>query len=209
MNDIIEYSEGSSFLDNSNWESKVEKNGKGKAYGIEVFFQKTSGKTTGWLGYTLARSERKFDNISFGNWYPYKYDRRHDLSVLINHKLNKNIDAGFTWEFSSGNMITLISQVYDPYGFTKNPFLRIQYFENRNNYRLPSYHRMDAGINFHKEKRHFYRTLSINIYNVYNYKNIFFVYYGNDDIHGRKDLLVLKKYTLFPILPSLTYSLKF
>ncbi|HUX57800.1 MAG TPA: TonB-dependent receptor [Bacteroidales bacterium] len=209
MNNVIEYSEGSSFMDNNNWESKIELNGKGKAYGVEVFFQKTSGKTTGWLGYTLARSVRKFDNISFGNWYPYKYDRRHQLSILINNKFAKNIDAGITWELNSGNMITLISQVYDPYGFTDNSFLRIQYFENRNNYRLPYYHKMDLGINFHKQRRHFYRTLSINIYNVYNRKNIFFVYFGNDDINGRKDLLVLKKYTLFPILPSLTYSLKF
>jgi outer membrane receptor for ferrienterochelin and colicin len=209
MNSIIEYSEGSSFLDNSNWESKVEKNGRGRAYGLEILLQKTSGNTTGWLGYTLARSERQFENISFGNWYPYKYDRRHDLSVVINHRINNNIDAGLTWEFSSGNMFTLISQVYEPYGFLNNSFLRIQYFENRNNYRLSAYHRMDIGINFHKQKKYFYRTWNVNVYNVYNHKNIFFVFYGNDDIHGRKDMLVLKKYTLFPILPSLTYSLKF
>ncbi len=209
MNDIIEYSEGSSFLDNSNWESKVETNGRGRTYGIEILLQKSLGKTTGWLGYTLAWSQRKFEDISFGEWYPYKYDRRHDLSLLINRKITENIDASLTWEFSSGDMFTIISQVYEPLGSINNSFLRIQYFKNRNNYRLPAYHRMDIGINFHKQKKHYYRTWSLNVYNIYNHKNVFFVYYGNDDIHGRKDITILKKYTLFPVLPSIAYNIRF
>ena len=206
MNNLIEYSEGSSFLDNNNWQSKVETGGRGRAYGLETFLQLTTPKTTGWISYTLAKSERQFDNISFGKWFPYKYDRRHDLSIIINHRFSKVIDAGVTYELSSGDMVTIISQVYEPLGSLDNWLMRIQYFENRNNYRLPLYHRMDIGINFHHGNPRFKSTWSINIYNVYNHKNIFFVYWGNDKITND---LKLKGYTLFPILPSLTYSIKF
>lgn len=208
MNELIEYSEGNSFLNSGSWEDKIEKGGKGRAYGLEFMLKKNSGKTTGWISYTLSKTERRFDNISSGNWFPYKYDRRHDINIMVNHKLNNKIDVGLTWQFSSGNSFTLITDVYDSY-IVVGPQKDIQYYETKNNYRLPAYHRLDLGVNFHKQKKSFYRTWSISIYNAYNHMNVFFVYFGNDDLHGRKDLLVLKKYTLFPILPSLTYSLKF
>lgn len=208
MKNLIGYSEGSSFSDPGNWESKIEKGGIGRAYGLELMLKKNSGITTGWISYSLSKTERRFDNISRGSWFPYKYDRRHDLSILVNHKFNDRIDAGVTWDFSSGDLFTSITDVYDSFILIgDNKY--VQYFERRNNYRLPSYHRLDLGVNFHKQKKLFYRTWSLSIYNVYNHKNVFFVYYGNDDAHGRKDLTVLKKYTLFPILPSVTYSLKF
>jgi hypothetical protein len=143
-----------------------------------------------------------------GNWFPYKYDRRHDVTILLNQKFNDRIDAGLTWEFSSGNLFTLITDVYESY-LVGGDYNNIQYYESRNNYRLPAYHRLDLGVNFHKQKKSVYRTWSISIYNAYNHKNVFFLYFGNDDLHGRKDLIVFKKYTLFPILPSVTYSLKF
>jgi outer membrane receptor for ferrienterochelin and colicin len=208
MKDLIEYSEGSSFLEGGNWESKIEKGGIGRAYGLEFMLKKSSGKTTGWISYTLSKTERKFSNISSGNWFPYKYDRRHDITLMLNRRFNDRIDAGLTWEFSSGNLFTLITDVYDSY-IVVGPKIDILYYENRNNYRLPAYHRLDLGINFHKQKRSFYRTWSVSIYNAYNHMNVFFVYFGNDDLHGRKDLLVFKKYTLFPIIPSVTYSLRF
>ena len=109
MNELIEYSEGSSFRDPGSWESKIEKGGRGRAYGLEFMLKKNSGKTTGWITYTLAKTERQFENISMGNWFPYKYDRRHDISILVNQKFNDRIDAGLTWEFSSGNLFTLIT----------------------------------------------------------------------------------------------------
>jgi|WetSurMetagenome_2_1015567.scaffolds.fasta_scaffold06212_1 hypothetical protein len=208
MKGLIEYSEGSSFLDPGDWESKIEKGGIGRAYGLEFMLKKNSGNTTGWIAYSLSKTERKFDNINSGRWFPYKYDRRHDIDIVVKQKLNDRIDAGLTWEFSSGNLVTLITDVYDSY-IIVGPQKDIQYFVNRNNYRLPSYHRLDIGISFHKQKKSINRTWNISVYNAYNHKNAFFVYYGNNDQQGRKDLLVLKKYTLFPILPSITYSIKF
>ncbi len=115
MKDLIEYSEGSSFLEGGNWENKIEKGGIGRAYGLEFMLKKSSGKTTGWISYTLSKTERKFSNISSGNWFPYKYDRRHDITIMLNRRFNDRIDAGLTWEFSSGNLFTLITDVYDSY----------------------------------------------------------------------------------------------
>jgi hypothetical protein len=208
MKGLIEYSEGSSFMDPGNWESKIEKNGIGKAYGLELMIKKNSGKTNGWITYSLAKTERKFNDINSGRWFPYKYDRRFDANIVINHKFNEKIDASATWDFSSGNLFTLITDVYDTY-LPKGEQWYIQYFEKRNNYRLPAYHRLDLGINFHRQKKSFYRTWNISIYNAYNHRNVFFVYFGNDDLHGKKGQIVLKQYSLFPILPSVTYNLKF
>ncbi len=208
MKGLIEYSEGSSFMDPGSWESKIEKKGIGKAYGLELMIKKSSGNTSGWITYSIAKTQRKFNEINSGKWFPYKYDRRHDVNIVINHRFNEKIDAGITWDYCSGNLFTLISSVYDAY-LPKGEQKYIQYFENRNNYRLPAYHRLDMSINFHRQKKSFYRTWNISIYNAYNHRNAFFVYFGNDDLHGKKDQTVLKQYTLFPILPSVTYNLKF
>jgi hypothetical protein len=208
MKELIEYSEGSSFLETGTWESKIEKGGIGRAYGLEFMLKKSAGNTTGWISYTLSKTERKFNNINAGNWFPYKYDRRHDVNIMINHRFNDKIDAGLTWTYTSGCLFTLITGVYDSYliyGDNRN----IQYFENRNNYRSPSYHRLDLGLNFHKQKKSYYRTWSISVYNAYNRKNVFFIYPANTIDNGKQNLLAYKKYTLFPILPSVTYSLKF
>ena len=87
MDDLISYKEGSSFWDAQSWESSVEIGGEGKSYGMELFLQKKKGKTTGWMGYTLSWTYRRFDNINFGDWYAYKYDRRHDISIVLSHKV--------------------------------------------------------------------------------------------------------------------------
>ncbi|SVE13741.1 uncharacterized protein METZ01_LOCUS466595, partial [marine metagenome] len=87
MNDLITYKAGYSNLESTEaWENAVETGGEGKSYGAELFLQKKKGKTTGWIGYTLSWSNRRFDNINFGEWYPYKYDRRYDFSLVISHK---------------------------------------------------------------------------------------------------------------------------
>ena len=112
MDDLVAYKEGSSFFDAQGWESSIETGGQGRSYGAEVFLQKTKGKTTGWIGYTLSWTDRKFDNINFGNWYPYKYDRRHDISIVVSHKFNKKIDIAATWVYGTGNAITFPQATY-------------------------------------------------------------------------------------------------
>ena len=76
--------------------------GEGEAYGFELFLQKKKGNTTGWVGYTLSWTNRRFDNINFGEWYPYKYDRRHDFSLVLSHMFSDNFDLGLTWVYGTG-----------------------------------------------------------------------------------------------------------
>ncbi len=211
MNNLIEYKEGASFFDNTtDWQDKLEE-GKGWAYGGELLIEKKKGKTTGWIGYTLSWSLRQFENISFGNVFPYRYDRRHDISIVIMHKFNDKIDVGVTWVYGTGNAVTLAVEKY-PSFFDVNSGLsvdqyysEIEHYDNRNGYRMPAYHRLDIGVNFNKDTKWGHRTWSVGVYNVYNRKNPFYLAFGYDNNNHR----VLKQYSLFPIIPSIRYSFKF
>jgi len=217
MDHLIEYKEGASFgSSGSGWESKVEK-GKGWSYGAEFMLEKTLGKTTGWIGYTLSWTERQFENLNFGRVFPAKYDRRHDVSIVITHTFNDRIDMGATWVYGTGTAATLGIMKYPSMyslGYSMDYYSQdITEYESRNNYRTPSYHRLDLGINFHKKKTHGIRTWNISVYNAYNRKNPFFIawdtkhYYTDTGVYYGKP--VLKQYSIFPIIPSISYSFKF
>ena len=121
---------------------------------------------------------------------------------------DKNVDVGVTWVFSSGNVGTLSMQRYvDP-----ETGYEISYIEHRNNFRMPAYHRMDVGVNFHKEKKHGIRTLSISVYNLYNRQNPFMVYRSSDytyTLNGTRYDAALVQLSLFPMIPSISWSFKF
>ena len=213
MNNLLEYKDGASFFGSSDtWENKVCM-GRGWAYGIEFLVQRSFGKTTGWIGYTWAHSKRKFDRegmeINGGKVFPAKYDRRHDLSITVQHKFSDRFDLSGTWVFSSGNCGTLGTQVYeglmDEWGYIPS----INALE-RNNFRMGNYHRLDLSVNFHKQKKHGIRTWNISVYNVYNHKNPFLVYtdYGWDEATQTEKKRLMQA-SLFPIIPSVSYSFKF
>lgn len=234
LDNLIEYKDGATFLGtNTGWEDKVSM-GRGWSYGVEFLAQKTIGKTTGWVGYTWSKAERKFDRpgqeINHGNVFPAKYDRRHDVSVVVSHKFNEKIDISGTWVFSTGNCGTLGLQNYYSYpipGFSSYSYggqawsgSSQTHIDKRNNFRYPNYHRFDLGVNFHKQKKRGIRTWNISIYNVYNQMNPFLIYQGTSGyheayydeqgkFHDREAKKVLKKLTIFPILPSISYSFKF
>ena len=219
MEDLISLKPGTDIISFQDWREKIEIAGQGRSYGLELFLQKKKGKTTGWIGYTLSYSERKFENINFGNWYPYKYDRRHDVSVVASHKFNDNFDIGFTWVYGTGNNITLetarlpsINLAGNINGIDDHSINEIQYFPSRNNYRMTAYHRLDLGLNFHKQKKWGERTWSIGAYNVYNRKNPFFIRIDDESTVINNQLVnnrVAKQISLFPIIPSITYKFKF
>ncbi len=216
MNNIIEYKEGASFFSiNNDWQEKIVL-GQGWSYGAEFLIMKKYGNTTGWIGYTWSKSERKFDRhgqeISFGKTFPYKYDRRHDISLVVTHKFNDVFDIGVTWVFGTGNTTTLEFERYPsidqvgPWIIYDNIDSEIPYYETRNNYRMPPYHRLDIGMNFHKEKKRGIRTWNISVYNVYNRKNPFYMNWERIDIQGHQKLFY---YSLFPFIPSFSWRFEF
>jgi hypothetical protein len=204
MSDLISYKEGSSFMSFQDWQETVETGGQGESYGLELFLQKKRGKTSGWIGYTLSWTNRRFDNINFGEWYPYKYDRRHDMSVVLSHEFSKTFDMGFTWVYGTGNAISFPQATYWALNEEQNWTSTIEYFGEKNSSRMNAYHRMDLVANFHKEKKNGVRTLSVGLYNAYNRKNPYFVYLGYEQ--GRK---TARQVSLFPMIPSITYNFKF
>jgi outer membrane receptor for ferrienterochelin and colicin len=212
MSNLIEYREGADFFSaTQTWQDKIV-SGDGEAYGAEVLIRKNEGSTTGWIGYTLSWATRQFDDLNFGKPYPYRYDRRHDIGLAITHKLNDNIDFGLVWVFGTGNAVSLPIEKYPGTGL--NPSLSyysdIEYYDGRNGFRTPSYHRLDLGVNFHKQLKKGERTWSFNIYNVYNRKNPFMIYFSNEyDYFSSTPTTRLKQISLFPIIPSFSYSYKF
>ncbi len=213
MDNLLEYKDGASFFGSSeNWENKVCL-GKGWAYGLEFLVQRSYGKTTGWVGYTWAHAKRQFDRegmvINQGKEFPAKYDRRHDVSVTVQHKFSKRFDLSGTWVFSSGNCGTLGTQIYEglPNGYGYNPTISAL---ERNNFRLGNYHRLDLGANLHYYAKHGTSTWNLSVYNVYNHNNPFLVYSDYEwDEATQQERKILKQVSLFPIIPSLSYSFKF
>lgn len=206
MKNLIEYKEGASFFgSNQNWEGLVEV-GNGYSYGLEMLFEKRTGKTTGWIGYTLSWTNRQFANINNGEEFPYRYDRRHDISFVLTHKFNDKVDIGVVWVYGTGNAITLALQKYNSSGGVEFGESEVNHIDQRNGYRMPSYHRLDLGVNIHKPKKWGEATWSFGLYNAYNRQNPFYLDIGYLKDGNEK---VLKQISLFPILPSVSYSFKF
>jgi hypothetical protein len=223
MDNVLGYKEGASFLaigENSegvSWEDNVT-SGQGWSYGAEFLIRKNTGKFTGWIGYTLSWTQLQFDELNFGNKFYARYDRRHDIAVVGVYKITPRITLSGTWVYGTGNAITLPLNSYmaNTYGrsFTaSNPTALNQeaqyavqdYGKQRNAYRMSPYHRMDVGIQFHKIRKKYTRTLEVGIYNLYSRQNPFF-YYIDTKANGEQKLMQV---SLFPIIPSISCSWKF
>ncbi len=211
MDNLIEYAEAASYLQtNRDWQDKIEM-GEGWSYGVELFIQKKTGKTTGWIGYTLSRTDRKFPNLNNGRAFPYRYDRRHDISATLAHELRKNLDIGMTWVYGTGNAVTLATARYYDGRLYQNGYVISEhfYYGGRNAFRERAYHRLDLALNWHRQRSLFTRrgtsTLTVGVYNVYNRKNPFFMYPTTND-EGKE---LYKHVSLFPILPSVSYYFHF
>jgi hypothetical protein len=208
MQSVIEYKDGANYLNvEGNWQTKIER-GQGQSYGAEFFAQKKTGKISGWVGYTLSWTNRKFANLNYGRTFPYKYDRRHDIKIAVVYQMRKNRDFSLTWVYGSGAAVTLPQSVYsqhaDPnqyYGDSEN----IKYYGSRNSYRMHAYHRLDLSYTATKQTKWGERSWSIAVYNLYSRKNPFFIDLASDK-HGNKKFV---QYSLFPIIPSIAYRFKF
>jgi hypothetical protein len=230
MNNVLGYKEGASFLELNQpsditaptWEDNVTA-GQSWSYGAEFLLQKKAGKFTGWIGYTLSWTKMQFDSLNFGKEFYARYDRRHDISVVAMYKLNNHINISGTWVYGTGNAVTLPLSSYwaEPHRFlsTERPdyenygylfwfYQQIEEFGEKNNYRMKAYHRLDLGIQFHKNKKWGERIWEISVYNAYCRFNPFY-YYRDIDFKNNKEYGVLKQVSLFPVIPSFTYSFRF
>jgi hypothetical protein len=205
MKDIIDYLDGANFIGGKNdWQLKVDQ-GRGWSYGAEFLLQKKKGKYTGWIGYTLSWTNRQFARINNGEPYPYKYDRRHDVSFVNIYKISNKADIALTWVYGTGNAISLPLQSYMSASIPGIYSNEVQYISSKNNYRMDAYHRMDFSINRHKKKKWGKVTWSFGAYNVYGRRNPYFLYFSNNQF-GRRQL---KQVSLFSFIPTVSWSFKF
>ena len=174
--------------------------GNGRAYGGELFFKKRTGKVTGWISYTLSRTERKYTEINNNTWFPAHYDRTHDFAIVLMWDITPRINLSGTWVYSTGNAVTYASG-----GYTING-RNVPYYGPRNQDRFPSYHRMDMGVTFVlKKHRMWEHDLNISVYNVYGRQNPYQITFKNNS-DGQP---VTQQLSLFRQVPSITYNFKF
>ena len=193
--------------------------GRSWSYGDEIYLEKKTGRTTGWIGYTLAWAWRNFqpqngtNGVNNGQDFHPNYDRRHNLTVVVLHKLSPRIDLTGSFIFTSGNLTTLPAGRYytqdipgSSPGLDPRP---TPIYPDRNSYRLIDYIRLDLGM-VYKIGSQRNQDLTFSIYNALNRRNAYFVYF--DTVKDKNDQLtgyVARQVSLFPIIPSVTYNFHF
>jgi hypothetical protein len=213
MDKQIEFKPGAQLLLNQNIEGEMIF-GSGKAYGMELFFQKKTGRLTGWIGYTLSRAERTFAQLNNGKAFTFRYDRLHDLSIVSNYPISKKWEASAVFVYGTGNALTLpngrltYNLGYD--GTAGNIILtNINQYDKVNSYRMPAYHRLDIAFTYTPKpgsKKRFKNSWNFSLYNLYNRYNPYFIYLNADE---EEQAVQAKKVFLFPVVPGVTWNFSF
>lgn len=226
---ILGYKPGASFMalddpteaQNFTWEDNVTA-GSGKSSGIELLLHKKTGRFSGWIGYTLSWTKLKFEELNFGKEFWAKYDRRHDISLVGVYKIKPSITFSATWVYGTGNAISLPLGQYqalthDPLqealvmagqSLSYNNYYNVTDYGEMNSFRMKPYHRLDFAFQFIKKKENHERTWEIGVYNAYNRKNPFF-YFIDETSNDQTVTSKLRQVSIFPVIPSVTYSIKF
>lgn len=201
MQNQVDYKNGADLIGVDDTESELLY-GKGRAYGVELLLKKTTGRFTGWIGYTLSKTERKINGINENNWYVAKQDRTHDISIVGTYDLNEKWALSGLFVYNTGNAVTFPSGKYTVDGNTTF------YYTERNGYRMPAYHRLDIGATYTKPKRKkFESSWNFSLYNVYGRENAYTITFEDDpDDPSRTRAL---QTSLFRWVPSVTYNFKF
>ena len=196
---VLDYRDGKSFSSEIELERLILA-GEGKSYGMEFCARKNLGRLTGWIAYTLAWSKTRIDGINNGNWYDANNDRRHDVNIVAAYQLSKRWTLNAAWVFNSGQAFTAPSskyQIIDNW---------IYYYAERNGYRAPDYHRLDMSLSWTKKGEKSTRQWVFGIYNLYNRYNPFLINFEDSD-NGARTRAV--QYSLFGIVPSVSFNIKF
>ena len=197
----LDYKNGAELMFNEYVESQILI-GIGRAYGLEFFIKKKQGRFTGWVSYTLSRTERKFDAINNGNYFPAKQDRTHDISLVGMFDLNKKWTFSATWVYYTGNAVTYPTGKYEIDGKT------IFYYGDRNANRMPAYHRLDLGATWiRKKSAKFESSWNFSLYNAYGHENAYIITFRDSKSNPKQTEAV--QTTLFKMIPSVTYNFKF
>ncbi len=221
MKNQIEYREGA--MPDQNLKNNTDNNfvfGKGWSYGTELFLKKAAGKFNGWIGYTLAWTQRKFPEVNGGEQFSPKYDRRHDVSIALTYNRNKRWTFGLVWIYATGDALTLQTERYaiaasPPISFSEGTFSNNFYvlgnYGKRNAFRQKAYHRLDLSATLHgKQKKRWQGEWNFSIFNVYSRMNPYFIYFNVEGNTQDGNLQIqAKQVSLFPIIPSVTYNFKF
>ncbi|MBZ9630657.1 TonB-dependent receptor [Salegentibacter sp. LM13S] len=205
----IDYVNGANLIANNNIETIIL-NGQSRAYGLEVLAKKNEGRLTGWLAYTLSRSEQQTpgrtpneSGINNGKWYATNYDKTHDISLTANYNYSKKWDFSANFAFQTGLPVTYPTGQYNFNG------INVPVYGDRNSNRLPAYHRLDISATYvpkPNKENGFKSSWNFGIYNVYNRKNANSISFRENDDTGRNEAA---KLSLFGIIPSVTYNFKF
>jgi hypothetical protein len=197
MQNLIDYKNGADLQLNPTVESLLL-NGKGRSYGAEFLIRKRFGTLSGWIGYTLSKTESIFDKINNGQPFPARQDRTHDISVVLIYQMNDNWTISSTWVYNTGNAVTF------PSGNYWVDRRLIPYYTERNGYRMPPYHRLDFSATWTLGP---HSNLNFSIYNVYDRWNAYYISFRQDPNNPQKTQAV--QTTFFPIIPSITYNFTF
>jgi hypothetical protein len=218
MGNLVCMKEGESFQGNAiDWQRRVEK-GTGGAKGMELFLRKKAGNLTGWISYSLAKADRQFTGINDDKPFPYQFDRRHSLNLVASCKLSEKWSFAADWVYGSGYPITLaigkqtvltpgaysdkLTDLYGTYSFG-------EYYGSRNGFRMKDYHRLDVGFTRSKVKRGTERIWNFSIYNLYNRQNPYYYFYKELKPWQGDRTTELYQASFIPIMPSVSYTLKF
>lgn len=210
MSNLLAFSEGASFL--NDWEQNVTP-GTGEAYGLEALLHYRSERTTAWVAYSLARSERQFERINLGRVFPFKYDRRHDLKLAAAHRLRPWLLLSANWTLSSGfaYSLPLTEFTFQIPGQPLPPVI-VPDFGSKNRYRMPWYHRLDASAQFSFRSKKLEHLVTAGVYNAYNRRNPLYYNLRTRLENVNNELIETKSFVqvwLLPVLPSLSYSVRF
>jgi hypothetical protein len=201
MINTADYEDGADIIFDEHIESQIL-TGKGRSYGLELYMKKEYGKFTGWISYTLSRTENKIEGINNFSWYPVRYDKTHDLSVVAIYKICQRLKISGVWIYTTGNAVTF------PSGKYILVFTPVPYYTERNGYRMPDYHRLDVSLTLEGKKCNKYKSSwNFSVYNLYNRYNAYIISFRESEaVPGTTEAV---KLSLFGIVPSITYNFKF
>ncbi len=209
MQNQVLFKQGAQLLEQTKIDSSLVF-GKGWSYGVEFFLKRNVGRFTGWASYTLSKTNQQFKDLNFGKPFPFKYDRRHNLSLVGVYEASKHWRFSSEFIFHTGNAYTLPTgraNFFQAGTLYDGSFVD---YQGRNNARLKAYHRLDLAVTRKGEgqlfKRRFESLITLSIYNVYSRRNAYFVYLTVDpNTHAP----LAKQVSLLPIIPSLSYNFNF